>query len=320
MSLADKGRPEEVIEYVVPRYVPGSQTGRKTQLKPSPNCHERVSRKHVADVNTDWGDDVRRAWVVDRERARWEGADFACRVGTDPNVSLQGFAVPVGRHTNAPRKSRSHSPVRSWIIDSGSAFDIVCRSDLAAAEAEAITSNQRLTLQTANGDIDVGEATDVEVHQLSHTTDAVILDSSPSVLSVGKLNESGHGFYWPAGKVPWLTCPDGSIETLEVIDGVPQLRSRAKGNAASAAATPQPSDSVGSGDDEDLAGDLGVMVGSELSEWLPDRDSGVPTREPPPWPPGVPPPFSPPAMPAVADEQLPSVPPQRVGASRRPFD
>ena len=133
-------------------------------------------------------------WI---ERARWKGADLALQVGTDPNISLHGLAAPVGRRPEHQRRTRSHSPVRSWIVDSGSAFDIVCRNDLAVAEAASITESRNLTLQTANGDIDATEGTDVEIHQLGHTTDAVVLDKSPNVLSLGKLIASGHSFHWP---------------------------------------------------------------------------------------------------------------------------
>ena len=133
------------------------------------------------------------AWFVDRERARWAGADLALDVGADPNVSLSGPAAPAGRRSGSPsdrHRARSDSPVRSWILDSGSAFDIVSRGVLADSESSSITSGPRRTLQTANGDLDASEEARVEVHQLGHVTDAVVLEESPCVLSLGKLDRS----------------------------------------------------------------------------------------------------------------------------------
>ena len=244
----------------------------------------------MASVDDEWEAGAHLAWLIDRERARWAGADLALDVGTDPHVSLSGPAVPAGRRPGSSsdrQRARSDSPVRSWILDSGSAFDIVSRGVLANSESSSITSGPRRTLQTANGDLDASDEARVEVHQLGHVTDAVVLEESPCVLSLGKLIEAGHAFHWPKGSDPYLILPDGTHESLDVVDGVPQLRMRSR-RSPSVPAVSDSGDEEASEDPEDPGPHEDVLVGSRIDDFFDACEDEVPTREPPPWPPGAP--------------------------------
>ncbi len=54
---------------------------------------------------------------------------------------------------------------------------------------------------------------------------AYILDSTPNVLSIGKLCvKHGYSFYWPPqSKDPYFVKPDGQIIPLTVIGFIPYL-------------------------------------------------------------------------------------------------
>ena len=99
----------------VPKYILGTRSNRKTRVKPTPNCHRRSRRTHVADVDDVWEEGAQMAWLVDRERARWEGANWALEAGVDPHICLAGPAVPVSRRSQNRGRARSNSPVRLWV-------------------------------------------------------------------------------------------------------------------------------------------------------------------------------------------------------------
>ena len=110
MSLLSKGAPEQTIGFTAPKYVPGTRSARKTQAKPTPNCHRRSHRTHVATVDDVWEEDAQMHWLVAGERARREGANWALEVGANPNICFAGPAGPISRHyENSPDRRRSRS-------------------------------------------------------------------------------------------------------------------------------------------------------------------------------------------------------------------
>ena len=52
---------------------------------------------------------------------------------------------------------------------------------------------------------------------------ALVLEDSPSVLSLGRLVEEGFTFEWRAGREPVLVSPDGESVPIEVRDRVPMI-------------------------------------------------------------------------------------------------
>ena len=83
-------------------------------------------------------------------------------------------------------------------------------------------------LATANGVTSVDDEIALRVEALDETIKPFVLESTPSVLTVGwRCMELGYEFRWPARSAPIFTCPDGRIITLDVEDYVPYLNSAA---------------------------------------------------------------------------------------------
>ena len=116
-------------------------------------------------------------------------------------------------------------PVRGgiWIIDSGSAFDIVSPSDLTTSEKKRINiMSMGIQLRTAAGDLTTNESVSVDPFGSNNTVDALVLPDSPALLSLGKLcGESGYSFYWPNGGSPEITIPSGKTFELKAVNRVP---------------------------------------------------------------------------------------------------
>ena len=65
-------------------------------------------------------------------------------------------------------------------------------------------------LSTANGDIVVSAVVDIKPPGFDHTVEALLLDDTPTVVSVGKFcMEYGCSFYWPPNTLPFLMSPAG---------------------------------------------------------------------------------------------------------------
>jgi hypothetical protein len=111
------------------------------------------------------------------------------------------------------------------VLDSGSAFDIVGRSSLSrSATKRIVTSPCPPQLITANGRVDADKVLPLELKNAGITTNALVLEDSPSVLSLGKrCLEEGYSFVWPAHGEPVLTRPDGRKVKLVVHQNVPML-------------------------------------------------------------------------------------------------
>ena len=70
----------------------------------------------------------------------------------------------------------------SWLLDSGSAFDVVGRSSLSRSAAKRIvTSPHPPQLITANGKLDADKVLPLELKNSGITTNALVLEDSPSV-------------------------------------------------------------------------------------------------------------------------------------------
>ena len=111
---------------------------------------------------------------------------------------------------------------RTWILDSGSCVDLVRKSDLTYAEKRRIReAREPERLLTANGPAQAD--TEVSCGSLAQ---ALVMEDSPSVLSLGKLvQEKGFSFEWKAGCRPLLTNSAGQEITVDVHDNVPTIAS-----------------------------------------------------------------------------------------------
>ena len=128
-----------------------------------------------------------------------------------------------------PQENATALPVKgSWVIDSGSAFDIVSPGGL--SPGGLIPSEKKriekmlmgIQLRTAAGDLTTDESVWVNPFGGNDTIDALVLPDSPALLSLGKLcGESGYSFYWPNGGSPEITLPSGKKFELDVVNRVP---------------------------------------------------------------------------------------------------
>jgi len=134
--------------------------------------------------------------------------------GFVPGAKSEGATMAATNSTN------------TWVVDSGSCFDIVGKTALSFEERRNIrTDDQRaVTMQTANGIVTENRRISVNVRNLDRPVDAVVLDKSPNVLSLGKLClRDGFSFHWEAGQQPVLVMPDGRRKVLALDWLVPVL-------------------------------------------------------------------------------------------------
>ena len=107
-----------------------------------------------------------------------------------------------------------------WLVDTGCPMDLVGLGDLALIAKGGHTH----ALHTANGATRAAGRVDADVCNLDEVIEAHVLESTPSIISVGKrCMDMGYSFVWTAGCKPTLTCPSGRAVTLDVINNVPYL-------------------------------------------------------------------------------------------------
>ena len=99
-----------------------------------------------------------------------------------------------------------HNKYRQYIIDSGASLHMVCSKSLSPKERASLRlASHPLTLQTANGLVQAKWEVDIEITPLKVQLVAMVLDNTPSVLSLGMLCEDeGFCFTHLAGKTPFL--------------------------------------------------------------------------------------------------------------------
>ena len=105
----------------------------------------------------------------------------------------------------------SPSP-NSWMLDSGSGFDLVGRGDVDLDRLPPIEDLPRpLEVNTANSTVILKESVPVQIGTLGIVVKPVLMEDCPSVLSLGKrIVEEGYSFEWHHGRKPVLTAPDGT--------------------------------------------------------------------------------------------------------------
>ena len=82
------------------------------------------------------------------------------------------------------------APLRTFVLDSGSAHHIQNKTELSPTENDLIETGQDHILETANGDRLVNEHSKIRIPQIGlRSSHALALDDCPSLLSVGQLVE-----------------------------------------------------------------------------------------------------------------------------------
>ena len=95
---------------------------------------------------------------------------------------------------------------RTYIVDSGASFHLVCRADMTDREIATITAlDEPIPIQTANGVVDLSEKCEIFIQDLKVKVWAYILSDTVSLLSLGLLVEQlGYSYIWNPGKSPIL--------------------------------------------------------------------------------------------------------------------
>jgi len=206
--------------------------------------------------------------IKEARRARKDAVDLARELGTSFDNAPK---IGVGA---AAASSMQCGPER-WLVDTGSAFDLVGRHDVPDWCARLATPTESVVeLSTTNGRMIVEKEVLMQVGPFQQHVSPLLLEHSPPVLSMGKrCMEEGYSCHWPSGRQPYLIAPDGAKHVLEVDNMVPYLPDPPIGDyAAPALALPagvQKPDGEGNEDGGhapvELAPDLpqeGVAVGA----------------------------------------------------------
>jgi hypothetical protein len=77
-------------------------------------------------------------------------------------------------------------PVHKWVVDTGSAFDLVGRNIGEAVQGRIRQSAAPLMVQTANGPTSTSSVIDAQLNEMSLEVSAHILQDTPALLSVGR--------------------------------------------------------------------------------------------------------------------------------------
>ena len=112
-----------------------------------------------------------------------------------------------------------------WILDTGSCVDLVRRDELSAQETRRITAaDSPQNLLTANGPTKADQEVSLYVDSCGANTQALVMDDSPYVLSLGKLvQDMKFSFEWKRGRPPVLISPNGRNIPIEVRDYIPMV-------------------------------------------------------------------------------------------------
>ena len=115
--------------------------------------------------------------------------------------------------------------VVSWLVDSGSALDLIDASRVKRFQ-QHIREREALVLDTANGELIVDRDIPLHVGRLGENIAPLVLPATPDVLSLGgRVVLDGYGFSWPAYSLaPQLVHPvTGDVIQLRVDDYCPYL-------------------------------------------------------------------------------------------------
>ena len=111
-----------------------------------------------------------------------------------------------------------------FIMDTGCGYDLIRRGIASYFKEFVRRSARAVTLLTANSVTKTAHTLVSWIPQLGQVSRALIMDDTPSVLSVGRRTmKHGYGFYWPPATDAFLILPDGSQVTLETSGYLPYL-------------------------------------------------------------------------------------------------
>ena len=138
------------------------------------------------------------------------------------------------------------TPRISWVIDSGSSFDLIDELALEQRELDKVkTAKKPFHMLTANGAVTVDREVSLRIDKLNEKADFVVMENAPLVLLFGKrCLEQGCGFHWYPGAQRVLVTPKGRKITLGLEGYVPVLPMTAAQREAKAASSSAASSST----------------------------------------------------------------------------
>ena len=96
---------------------------------------------------------------------------------------------------------------REFVVDSGASFHMVSTKGLNCAELETMRiSRNPTTAVPANGEVQTREEATVFVKELDIFVTVMLLEETPTALSLGKhCEDRGYNYHWTSGQKPHLT-------------------------------------------------------------------------------------------------------------------
>ena len=112
-----------------------------------------------------------------------------------------------------------------FIMDTGCGHDLVSQGKVARNDLETFVGGKTMHFQTANGATDSDIVTRFSTNCFDEPVEAHILESTPSVLSVGKrCMNHGYSFIWPEGRDPYMINREGQRIQLYVKGDIPHIK------------------------------------------------------------------------------------------------
>jgi RNA:NAD 2'-phosphotransferase (TPT1/KptA family) len=137
--------------------------------------------------------------------------------------------------------------IRSWMADTGASVDVVDQQQISKEGQKKVRRlEDSRTYETAAGDVTVNSAISLHSNRVG-SIDAIILDGSPAIISVGrKCMIEGYGFYWPPFTPPHIISPGGQRRVDCIVEDYVPYVLEADGVACPFTAAGQPSTSSSS--------------------------------------------------------------------------
>ena len=105
-----------------------------------------------------------------------------------------------------PAPSTLKPEERELVVDSGASMHMISKKDLNSEEMDTLTKSRSHTIViTANGEVQTHEEAPVYVKEMDTFLTMKVLETTPAVLSLGKLcDEHGYSYEWINGQKPHL--------------------------------------------------------------------------------------------------------------------
>ena len=171
------------------------------------------------------------------------GVPLQCKPEFKTFVNLNPQSYPSGKYTRAARAgadgdnpeknevekvlAATSSPIHvTYVADSGAARHVKNLRELTHEELKRLkTLPEPVVLTTANGVVVIDKYIEAQIQKLgaAKTLQMLVIEDSPSLLSIGKLViDDGFKFFWE-GKNPCLVSPDGEYTWLKTNNYVFEL-------------------------------------------------------------------------------------------------